>query len=1060
MPSCPLPILAQILRSSVFQLIEGVPMKDFRHSKGLVFKKTVVARTLAVAFGAMSLAGGISTTALAQSNTTGNIFGQATAGATSVVIENTGTGAKRTLTPDANGRFLATTLPPGQYKVQSLVGSSVVGTSEVDVSVGQGAEVSFAPTGNLATVQVIGTKKAIDVSSTNNGATFTAKQLASLPVGKNVESIIQLAPNTTRADTRFAGGASFGGGAASENSYYINGFPVVNPLTGLGASQLPFGAIAEAQVITGGFGAEFGRSVGGVVNVITKSGTNRWEAGVSYSISPNSLRSKSKDIYYVDTKVYNGGLPYNNLTDGTLRLARAENTSQQVTTSAYMGGPLIQDKLFFFGAFENVQLDTGRVVNTRIATSNAENGWRDENTNTKRYLTKFDWNLTDNHRLELTAIGDTPIRSIADSGYDYATRQRVGTVTSRQTLTNIDDNGGELKMLKYTGNLTPDLTLTALTGRSNSKHTNEFPNYDPSLVLFSSVSDPSVRAEGFGYANPQAITGNVLAPGSEDIVKSTRLDLEYQLGKHTIRFGLDKNEITSNNAGEFKAGGGTWTFLATDTPSALLDTASGTTVPGPAANGGLGAQGYYVRQDLFTDVTSSYGVQEAQYIEDKFQITKDLLLTAGVRRESFRNINDAGKTFLDNKPQLLPRFAAAWDVNGDASLKLFGTFGRYSVPIPTHIAVRGAGRSTFTERYYTYTGVDATTGAPTGLQELGVGPFSGNNEYGQDKVVETLSAVDLKPSYQDDFTLGFEKAYSPTLNFGGKVTYRALKSTIDDFCDVRPFAAYAAAHEITITNPLWGNTCQTFNPGQDNVFKVQYGADPTNLTTVPLTKAQQGFDAVKRTYTALDLFLEHPLKNGWYGKLNYTWSRNVGNTEGQVRSDNGQADVAVTSVWDYPELMAGADGRLPNDRTHQIKAFGFLEVTNEWGVGANVLIATGRPRSCIGSAPSNPNGSPDYVNQTFYCLGVARSSNVLTPRGTIGNLPTDSRLDMNISYKPSVMKGLQLKMDVFNVFNAQTVQNVEERYNNGTRVRSTYETPLSLTAPRSVKLTASYDYKF
>jgi hypothetical protein len=72
---------------------------------------------------------------------------------------------------------------------------------------------------------------------------------------RKVEPIIQLAPNTTRADSRFAGGASFGGGAASENSYYINGFPVVNPLTGLGASQLPFGAIAEAQVLTGGSGA-------------------------------------------------------------------------------------------------------------------------------------------------------------------------------------------------------------------------------------------------------------------------------------------------------------------------------------------------------------------------------------------------------------------------------------------------------------------------------------------------------------------------------------------------------------------------------------------------------------------------------------------------------------------------------------------------------------------------------------------------------------------------------------------------------------------------------------
>nr|WP_229496635.1 TonB-dependent receptor plug domain-containing protein [Massilia polaris] len=156
-----------------------------------------------------------------------------------------------------------------------MKGDTVVGTTEVDASIGQGAEAVFTPVATgVQTVQITGQRRTIDVTRTNNGATFNARQLAALPIARNVEAIIQLAPNTTRADSRFAGGASFGGGAASGNSYYINGFPVVNPRTGQGASQLPFGAIAEAQVLTGGFGAEFGRSIGGVVNIITKSGTN------------------------------------------------------------------------------------------------------------------------------------------------------------------------------------------------------------------------------------------------------------------------------------------------------------------------------------------------------------------------------------------------------------------------------------------------------------------------------------------------------------------------------------------------------------------------------------------------------------------------------------------------------------------------------------------------------------------------------------------------------------------------------------------------------------------
>jgi hypothetical protein len=865
-----------------------------------------------------------------------------------------------------------------------------------------------------------------------------------------VQSIIQLAPGTTRADSRFAGGASIGGGAASENSYYINGFPVVNPLTGLGASQLPFGAIAEAQVLTGGFGAEFGRSVGGVVNIITKSGTNNWEAGAIVTFDPKDLRSKEKDLRYART-----GASYNSTTDGTLRIAQAQNEREQYTYGAYVGGPIIKDKLFMFVSAEYNSDERGYVNLGRTSTSLAQNGWRDDSKKIKRWLGKIDWNITDDHRIEFTNIGDTPERTLQDSGFDYSTRSRVGTVTSTQVLDNVNDNGAVTNMAKYTGNITQDFTVTALYGRAVSKHENSFVGYDP--TIFSTSSTVDVRAPGFTYANPQILSGNILAPGSKDIVKSGRLDLEYRLGSHTLRAGIDQSKIESNNAGEFKAGGGTWIYYKTDTPTAALPVESSYVIPGVASGGGLGTQGYYVSKQLFSTVTTSYAEQTAQYLEDKWQVTKDVLVTLGVRNESFKNQNDSKTTFLDMKNQINPRLAAAWDVNGDASMKVYGTLGRYSVPIPTHISVRGAGRSTYTNQYYTYTGVDAN-GAPTGLVQLSP-VVSGNNEYGQDKVVATLAAKDMKPSYQDEITLGFDRALTPSLTFGAKATYRKLQSTIDDFCDVRPFERYAAANNIAITNPLWGNTCQTFNPGEDNVFVVDFAGGGTNLTTVPLTAAQQGFDKAKRTYAALDLYLEHPYRNGWYGKVNYTWSRNKGNTEGQVRSDNGQADVSASSTWDYPELMLGAYGLLPNDRTHQLKAFGFMELTREVVLGGNILAASGRPRSCIGTEP-NPGDSPNYANQTFYCLGADRTQNVLTPRGSLGRLPWDTRLDLNIAYKPSIVPGMMARIDVFNVTNRQVVQNVSEAYNNGNRIAGAYEAPLSYTAPRSVRFTVSYDHKF
>lgn len=1042
-------------------------MENNRHSRALVFRRTVVARALAVAFGAVALAGSINTTAFAQSNATGNIFGrvEGSAGAT-VLIENMGTGFKRTLTIDATGRFVATSLPTGTYKASLIRNGAVANAQDgIEVLLGQGAEVTFGAKA-LQTVQVTGQRTRIDVSNTNNGSTFTAKELEAIPAVRNVDNIIQLAPNTTRADPSYAGGASFGGGAPSENSYYINGFPVTNALTQLGGSQLPFGAIGQAQILTGGFGAEFGRSVGGVVNIATKSGTNTWEAGVQVSVKPSALRSKQLDLYFPTT-----GDPQNASTDGTLRLRRSENSASETSTSAYLSGPLVQDKLLMFLAFEQINANNDYVAGLRTSTTTATNGWGEDRAKTTRYLGKFDWNLTNDHRLEWTTIGDRPTLDQSFSGYDYATNARNGVVTSGGHFQNVDNTtaqGADVNIIKYTGELTPDLTLTGLYGLSKSPHISEYMGYSPSIpgVTFGS---PTARAPGVTYPVLNPISGQyVNGPGAADEVKGFRLDLEYRLNKHTIRGGVDDNKLSSADAGQILSGGKLYSYYIasaknTNNPNFKPTLASrGINLKDPAY-GPLANQGYYGRELIFSSITSAFSNQTAQYIEDKYQATKDLLLTAGLRRETYENLNGDGQAFLTNS-QLNPRFAAAWDVNGDSSLKVFGSAGRYSLQIPTHIAVRGASRSTYTRSYFTYTGVDAS-GAPIGRIDV-TEPRSSNNEYGQAKDYKSVAALDMKPTNQDELTIGFEKALSPSYNGGVKMTYRNLKSTIDDFCDPRPFDAWLARNPgVDATN--WGGFgCASINPGIANTFLMDFNdrnPDVTkrgNHTTVALSAADIGLPSAERKYFALDFFLEHPLRNSWYGKINYTYSTSKGNTEGQTLSDTttAQADVAATQTWDHPELSEGAYGYLPNDRRHQIKAFGFVQLNPEWQFGGNILLASGRPKNCVGyyAGTSPTQGDVDYGSSYFYCNGVA------TPRGSQGNLPWDKRLDLNVVYKPASVKGLAVKADVTNVFNAQTPQKVDESYNNNVdnAISATYDRIISLTPPRSVRLSVSYDYKF
>lgn len=1016
-----------------------------------MLRKTTLARSLTLAFGATALTIGMSSTVLAQSNATGNVFGQVEAATgASVVIENAGTKQRRAVTLDASGRYSVTALPPGKYTVQLVRDGKVTTTQEIEVLIGQGAEASFVAPG-VQTVQVVGRRKTIDVSNTNNSVTFTAAQLSKLPTQQNVGSIIQLAPNTTTADSRYAGGASFGGGGASENAYYINGFPVTNPLTQLGASELPFGAIAQAQVLTGGFGAEFGRSIGGVVNITTKSGTNRWEIGGTFSVTPSSLSSAQKDIFYPKT-----GAAENAATDGTLYRKRSDNQTSAQRKGVYFGGPLIEDKLFLFAAVEQTNTDfsgTNASFGLRTSTSAPTKGWQESTNSTTRYMTKLDWNLSDNHRMEYTLIGDNPSSDKYLYGYDYATNTRNNVKASGEHYKNFDnetDQGGIASILKYTGNLTENLTLTALYGKSKVEHVNEFDGFDPTKKLYQVVAASANRVPGLTYNNPNPLVGNILPLGAEDTVTSKRLDLEYKLGNHTLRAGLDDNKLASTNAGNALAGGGSWTYLKTSTPNTPITLQN--VKAATASGGGYGVDGYYVRETIFDDATSAYSNQSAQYIEDRYQVTKNLLLVAGLRSESFSNLNGDHVAFLEMKNQLAPRFAASWDVNGDASLKTFGSLGRYHVQIPTHLAVRGASRSLFTRQSFTYTGVDAN-GAPTGLVKLVPTPFSSNNEYGQAKDALTVSAVDMKPTYQDELTLGFEKAYSPSLNFGAKVTYRDMKTTIDDLCDDRAFNMWLDAHPTVDASNWGGFGCASFNPGMDNKFLVDFSGTGKNHTLVTLTKEMLGMPKAQRTYTAVDLFLEHPMRSGWYGKVNYTWSRSKGNTEGQTLSDVAQTDVAATQTWDVKEIMEYKNGLLPNDRTHQIKAFGFYELTPEVTVGANLLLASGRPTNCIGNHPT-VDPSYDYGSAYAYCDGKP------SPRGTTGNLPWQKRLDANLAYRPAAFKGITLRLDVFNVTNTQTAQTIDEVYNSGSAVSPTYGRVISYTSPRSVKLGVDFAHQF
>jgi hypothetical protein len=1021
----------------------------------LNFGRRQLRRTALAAALGMSLASGV---VLAQSNASGSIFGQTGSAGATVVVESKDTGFTREVPVDRDGRYRLSSLPVGNYTVTLKRDGQVVSTQEnVAVAIGGGREVSFGGAGgsvnaqNLEGVSVIASAlPSIDVSSVDTRTVLTSDQLAKLPVARNIAAAALLAPGVVAGDSRYGSQAlSFGGSAASENATYINGYAVTNPLTNIGFSELPFNSIDQEQVLTGGYGAEFGRATGGVMNIITKRGTNEWKAGVAVYWEPEALEASPRNIYYPENGSSKGG---------QLFQYRNNNTRWKQSETAYVSGPLVKDKLFFYLTGEFTKQEGDVVGNELVAQSTRRQA---QDIKTPRWLAKVDWNISDNHIVEFTGISDKQTQDLYNSNFDYANLQGGGPAASGTRI----KTGGETYIGKYTGYITDDFTVTALYGKQDSK-VYQVPvpglGYDPSQpfvtdgrngaprnaddvpVPYNMICPAGVPAP-CRVSNPLNLVSSIQDPEGYNKSDGWRLDFEYVLGSHSLRAGYDVQNLESRSGAGFSGIGYRWSYLQTADPASR---------PGNnAAFLPIGKQEYV--QQGYQQVGGTFRVeQEAQYIEDRWQVSDRWLATIGLRNEQFKNFNADGQVYVKQRNQLAPRLGVSWDVFGDSTMKIYANAGRYHLALPNNVALRGAAGSSIYSTYYTYTGIDAN-GIPTGLTSLadpdnpqvckGVNRypyFSANCEFGDAPDPKTVAAHDIKAHFQDEYVLGMDKQIWHNMQFGARLTYRNLRNAIDDTC--------AAVLE---------GSCFLYNPGRENTFLTANGDGTYSSKTI--SNDDLTFYKLKRKYYALDTYLEWPFDGKYFGRIDYTYSRNYGNTEGQLLSDLGQQDVSQSQAWDDRALMEGANGLLPNDRKHVIKAFGFMQLTPEWLVSANMVIRSGRPEQClsyIGPQQDDPIG---YLDSYFHCT----DSDQVRPRGSFGRLPWEYKLDLGVGYSPTWAQGLQLKMDILNVLNKQVIQNKGVQYHGGNTAEQTtpgvspaYGRTISFSDPRIVRISATYDF--
>lgn len=1013
---------------------------------GRALKRTALAMVL----------GALAGTSYAQS-TSGDIVGTATS-ADKVQVKSLASGATREANVSADGRFRISQLPTGTYEVTTISGGSPVATTRVTVVAGQQSFATFASaSGGNATsldtvnVRALGAANTIDLGSVESRTTFTADKLNSLPVARDITSVSLLTPGTV-ASSGYFGPASFGGASAAENSYYVNGFNVTNLYDSLSFSEIPYQAIDQLDVQTGGYGAQYGFSTGGVTSVNVKRGTNEWKGGFSWTGTPDSLREKAPDTYY---------------SDGSLFRSYDKNSSSSNVYSVWAGGPLIEDKLFVFamGQFSNSK--TGNfgnrgsqyTTNGRPPSATAlSTSAYDYESKTPYWLLKVDWYLNENNHLEYTGFDNsrrysydyyTAAYDSPDAGGEPAKTGDLGQL--------IGKSGGQTDVFKWTSYLTENLTASLQYGQMRNRSSEHTISADGVFDAYNGdinspqgacpyVLDYRSATGGTGRQIGCAVASTVGIFGGRNERKGTRLDFDWQLGDHKVGFGYSDEKWTSVQGTSY-SGGALW-YLFDD----------------------------YANLVNFRNGGSIEIKQKSWYLQDNWQITDNFMLYGGIRNDSFNNKNSDGATFVKQDNIWQPRFGFSWDLLGDGRSKLFASVGRYSLPIAANVALRAASASYYLDQYYTYDGIGAN-GAPnvTGSFEDGANDSVVNGEGGITPDPRAVASKGLKPYTQDELIIGYQQQISSSIDFfndwtvGIKATYRRANKVIDDTCDSRSLynAAAAAGYDLSNWSDPWTVPeglpgCWIYNPGSD--LKVTLDVDGNGTTEEITVPGSTLGPKAKRTYKAVTLSADKQTER-WYASFSYTWSKLEGNYEGLVKSTNGQDDTGTTSDFDFAEIMYGSDGYLFNDHRHSIKLFGGYKFTDEWSVGVNILAQSGAPKSCLGGGYGSFDTEYGYSGVFHSCeLNGRVPADDIAKVGSAGRTPWQFTVSPNITYTPNWLEGLSLQVSVLNAFNnIKPVQVYETKYGRPSAAPTirnyyNYNTPKYFNDPRAVRFQVQYDW--
>ncbi|MEJ0059641.1 MAG: carboxypeptidase regulatory-like domain-containing protein [Terricaulis sp.] len=558
------------------------------------------------------------TDALAQDYSNGTLSGSVVdatgapvAGAT-VVIRSQAQGFERTTTTNANGEYRVPLIPQGLYTVVvSKDGLQTTSSEDLQVRVGAGNSYRIEMAGaSEEEIVVTAARRTVEFTQSTTGVSIdVAETLTREPIARNITALTLLAPGAVPSDTAFgiASGqslapASISGASGAENAFFLNGLNITNFINGIGGATVPFDFYQTVEVKTGGYQAEFGRAIGGVVNAVSKSGSNDFTAALHINYAPNSLLADRPDSVLRQYSLY-------------------DNTTQDITLE--VGGPIIPDHLFFYGL--------GQWQKSEFSTATAAGTYVDQRQGDPFYGFKIDGYITDTQHLELTYFDTTSQIKQELHSFDPATNEIDPTILSRNTVR----QGGENYVARYTGAFTDWLTISAAYGRSTTDAASV-----TDLLNIPRVQDArSAPTVDLSLNRTAARTDPFLA------------EREFYRGDVDLYFDLLANTMSAS---------GSITKTPTMTQTSTRNGGANYTVrtSGSAGNTGLGLGSNitYIERRVFDSGGGFDGENEAIYIQDSYDVTDRLNVSLGWRRDQMSVANPLGETFMEfDDEQALPR---------------------------------------------------------------------------------------------------------------------------------------------------------------------------------------------------------------------------------------------------------------------------------------------------------------------------------------------------------------------------------------------------------------------